>query len=1171
MYIKSIVLDGFKSYGQRTEITGFDSMFNAITGLNGSGKSNILDSICFVLGISNLTHVRANSLQDLIYKSGQAGVNKATVSITFDNRNNTQCPSGYENIDEIVITRQIAIGGKNKYMINGTNVTSKKIQDLFCSIQLNVNNPHFLIMQGRITKVLNMKPPEILSMVEEAAGTRMYEVKKQATQKLIERKDAKLLEFQAVIREELQPKLDKLKAEREHFLEFQRTERELEHLMGLYQVWQYFEAKRNLMKAEKALEDGENKVRSMEGQIEQNRVTIQELEGEIENITSNNQSEFSKELYELEVQLKAKEKHETTINSSVKSIKENISVEGKKKAQLEKRVVSDEKALETQQNQLNKVQSLFETLKENDKRDSEAFSLAERKYEAVCTGMEVNDQGESETLLEQLMNTKEEASKASTESKQASMELVFCQNKLKEMQKQATANSSDYEKDKSDMDKTEKEVTQLESSMAKLNYSETRMADLQEHIRTLNVEVRNLRDSVENFEASKPYTSCKYRDPEPNFNRSRVKGVVCKLINLKDNRYATALETAAGGKLFNVVVDTDDTSRKLLQKGDLQTRTTFIPLNKISSSSMDQNTIRLAQNLVGEENCMPALSLINYDKSLSAAMQYVFGNVFICKDINVAKKVTFHDRIRKRCVTLDGDSTDPSGTLSGGARQKGESILKQLQQIIKLENELRIKEEELTQITNEMRQLSGTQEQYNSLKYKLEIAKHQLKLINHRLMNTTFARQKEELDTLKKQIADLQVKVKTSQETEKQCLAKVKDLENKMKDATGYQERRLKEAEAEMKKAKSQADKSKKEWAQREQEYRTLTLEIEELTKTVKTTKEEIISTEESIAKMQEEYDQILEKLDEAKKDVSECQSEVKRLKSIITEKNKEVQGKIKKKDQLAAQIVELELQIKKYSHELKDLKSACKNSKFREQEYAKKIGNNDYNKEKGESLTPKEGEDLERRIKLLQEKTHKLGRTVNAQAQNMFSVEEKRFEDILKKQKIVQVDRAKLVKLIAQLDGKKENALKLAHEQVSKDFGSIFSTLLPGANGRLVPTLGKTILQGLEIKVSLGNVWKDSLTELSGGQRSLAALSLILAMLLFKPAPLYILDEVDAALDLSHTQNIGSMLRSHFKKSQFIVVSLKDGMFNNANVLFRTKFLDGVSTIQRTENTKKG
>merc|ERR1712209_239230 len=110
----------------------------------------------------------------------------------------------------------------------------------------------------------------------------------------------------------------------------------------------------------------------------------------------------------------------------------------------------------------------------------------------------------------------------------------------------------------------------------------------------------------------------------------------------------------------------------------------------------------------------------------------------------------------------------------------------------------------------------------------------------------------------------------------------------------------------------------------------------------------------------------------------------------------------------------------------------------------------------------------------------------------------------------------------------------------------------------------GKDVLDGLEVKVAFGGKWKDSLSELSGGQRSLVALSLILALLLFKPAPMYILDEIDSALDLSHTQNIGHMIRTHFPHSQFIVVSLKEGMFNHANVLFRTRFVDGTSGVTR-------
>lgn len=132
-------------------------------------------------------------------------------------------------------------------------------------------------------------------------------------------------------------------------------------------------------------------------------------------------------------------------------------------------------------------------------------------------------------------------------------------------------------------------------------------------------------------------------------------------------------------------------------------------------------------------------------------------------------------------------------------------------------------------------------------------------------------------------------------------------------------------------------------------------------------------------------------------------------------------------------------------------------------------------------------------------------------------------------------------------------------------DFGGIFAELLPGNFAKLQPPESQDLMQGLEVKVQLGSVWKQSLTELSGGQRSLIALSLIMALLQFKPAPMYILDEIDAALDLSHTQHIGQLFRTRFKGSQFIVVSLKEGLFTNANVLFRTRFRDGTSIVERT------
>ena len=161
---------------------------------------------------------------------------------------------------------------------------------------------------------------------------------------------------------------------------------------------------------------------------------------------------------------------------------------------------------------------------------------------------------------------------------------------------------------------------------------------------------------------------------------------------------------------------------------------------------------------------------------------------------------------------------------------------------------------------------------------------------------------------------------------------------------------------------------------------------------------------------------------------------------------------------------------------------------------------------------------------------------------------------------------------MLRELDVEKTKALEATWRCVSASLGSIFSALLPGASASLAlaGSEAEGVMGGLELRVAFGGVAKDSLSELSGGQRSLLALSLILALLKYKPAPLYILDEIDAALDLSHTQNIGHVLKTHFGEAQFIVVSLKEGMFNHANVLFRTKFVDGVSAVMRTTNGNK-
>jgi len=208
-------------------------------------------------------------------------------------------------------------------------------------------------------------------------------------------------------------------------------------------------------------------------------------------------------------------------------------------------------------------------------------------------------------------------------------------------------------------------------------------------------------------------------------------------------------------------------------------------------------------------------------------------------------------------------------------------------------------------------------------------------------------------------------------------------------------------------------------------------------------------------------------------------------------------------------------------------------------------------------------------RLGKAEEGQEKLSKLINKKAVTMFEKAQKEYEDLIKKKNQIEADKAQIENFIKELDKKKNEALQKTWGKVDKDFGSIFSTLLPGAKAKLVPVC-KSFLEGLCVKVAFGGIWKESLSELSGGQRSLVSLSLVLSLLLFKPAPMYILDEIDSALDLSHTQNIGEMIKTHFTQSQFIVISLKEGMFNNANVLFTVKNVNGASVVSRSENKKQ-
>lgn len=273
----------------------------------------------------------------------------------------------------------------------------------------------------------------------------------------------------------------------------------------------------------------------------------------------------------------------------------------------------------------------------------------------------------------------------------------------------------------------------------------------------------------------------------------------------------------------------------------------------------------------------------------------------------------------------------------------------------------------------------------------------------------------------------------------------------------------------------------------------------------------------------------------------------IKEQKDSIASKHSELRKAMSRKDKLLKRNDDLELQIKKKESELSNIKNDNKEGYDRirnlEQQhkwietdrdyFGAKNTKYDYSKENPEESGEK--------LRTATEQFNKVKKRINEKAMMLLEREEEELKSVCDRKGIVENDRKKIKGILKDLDAEKMELLRKAWQQVTENFGNIFSVLLPGAQATLVPSPGMEFYQGLNIKVGFNDVWKESLTELSGGQRSLVALSLILAMLKYKPAPIYILDEVDAALDMSHTQNIGRMLKMHFTNSQVSNASVQN------------------------------
>ncbi|KAL2314879.1 Structural maintenance of chromosomes protein [Schizosaccharomyces pombe] len=1170
MKIEELIIDGFKSYAVRTVISNWDDQFNAITGLNGSGKSNILDAICFVLGITNMSTVRAQNLQDLIYKRGQAGITRASVTIVFNNRDPASSPIGFENHPQVSVTRQIIMGGTSKYLINGHRALQQNVQNLFQSVQLNINNPNFLIMQGRITKVLNMKATEILSMIEEASGTRMFEERKEKAFRTMQRKEAKVEEINTLLREEIEPRLTKLRTEKKTFLEYQHIYNDLERLSHLCTAYDYYKLSLKVEELTVQASQKHSHIAEMESSLQTSKQEVLILKEKIKKIEDERMRQMSVSSDRtLDSQLQTVNENITRISTSIELKNTALEEEHGNLQQIRGKAKELETLLRGKRKRLDEVLSVYEKRKDEHQSISKDFKSQEELISSLTTGLSTTEGHETgySRKLHEARDTLNDF-KAEKETSRLKLEGLNKQISLTKPKKaEATKRCDQLNRE---IDILQNHVEKLKMSLKNTNSDITGEDVLQQKLKQLGKDRGNLLNELDALKSKLAYMEFTYTDPTPNFDRSKVKGLVAQLLTLNEENYdkQTALEITAGGRLYNLIVETEKIGAQLLQKGNLKRRVTIIPLNKITSFVASAERVGAAKK-ISNNKAQLALELIGYDDELLPAMQYVFGSTLVCDTPESAKKVTFHPSVKLKSVTLDGDVYDPSGTLTGGSVNKSAGPLLQIQKLNSLQLKLQVVTSEYEKLETQLKDLKTQNANFHRLEQEIQLKQHELTLLIEQRETDSSFRLLSDYQQYKDDVKDLKQRLPELDRLILQSDQAIKKIERDMQEWKHNKGSKMAELEKEFNQYKHKLDEFTPILEKSENDYNGVKLECEQLEGELQNHQQSLVQGESTTSLIKTEIAELELSL------VNEEHNR-KKLTELIEIESAKFSGLNKEIDSLStsmktfeSEINNGELTIQKLNHEFdrlereKSVAITAINHLEKENDWID--GQKQHFGKQGTifDFHSQNMRQCREQLHNLKPRFASMRKAINPKVMDMIDGVEKKEAKLRSMIKTIHRDKKKIQDTVKSIDRFKRSALEKTWREVNSSFGEIFDELLPGNSAELQPPENKEFTDGLEIHVKIGSIWKDSLAELSGGQRSLVALALIMSLLKYKPAPMYILDEIDAALDLSHTQNIGRLIKTKFKGSQFIIVSLKEGMFTNANRLFHVRFMDGSSVVQ--------
>ncbi len=1174
MYLKSIEVQGFKSFANKITFK-FHNGITGIVGPNGSGKSNVADAVRWVLGEQKVKQLRGASMQDVIFSGTEMRkpLGYAYVAITLDNRDR-QLSIDFE---EVTVARRLYRSGESEYMINNSPCRLKDVYELFYDTGIGKEG-YSIIGQGQIDKILSGKPEERRELFDEAAGIVKFKRRKAASVKKLESEQQNLLRVSDILAE-LEKQTGPLERQSEKARIYLKKKEELKTLDVNMFLLDNRQVNEQLVKVEENYRTASRDFAQTTEKYEHIKTEYEEIQQEVERLGA--------EIEKAHAELTDTSAIRGKLEGEIGILREQIhSVEGNKEHLLNRLAAveadiaeksSDKSGIMTQKASIDEQVAKLETA-----RDEARERLEEVQAQMEQLNTEIEN---AKNVIMQALNDR-----ADTRSRMERFDTMLEQTQIRKAEltsRLVRVKSDEAEADQlvaeleDQFEETNKKVTQLNEKQAA---AEKRLLEIKG---LLTEDNRVLQETKEKYHQEKSrldalnnlteryegYGGSVKMVMEQKKTEKGIVGVVADIIKV-EKKYETAIETALGGNIQNIVTEEEDTAKRMIAflKKHKYGRATFLPLTSIRHPQEFKN-----QDVLKEAGVIGmADKLVRIDEKYRNVAKAMLGRIVVVDDVNHALAIAKKYAYGVRMVTLEGELLVPGGAISGGAFKNNSNLLGRRREL----EELGKKVKELSEKTESLeREIQNIREERNKLRVQSETLRVTLQNAfieqNTIRLNLEAAKEKKEetangfgdLKTEEAQIEETFKEIETGKEEIRKKLQASEALEQEENAKIGACQKKLEELrtlESDYAAKAAEWDVEVEKMLQKQefgqQNVDRIDAEIERHRKEKQEIEESMAAGAEEAERKRHNIEEILLTIEASQKAQSDAEKKLQedtQQRELLSEKQKTF---FDRREELSGQMTGLDKEVYRLNAQKEKLEESIETQiNYMWNEY--EITLSDAASLRKEELT--DLAEMKRDIAALKDQIKKLG-DVNVNAIEDYKNIMERYT-FLKGQHDDLIEAEKTLEhIITELDTAMRRQFQEKFKEIAGEFDKVFKELFGGGKGTLELMEDEDILEaGIRIIAQPPGKKLQNMMQLSGGEKALTAIALLFAIQNLKPSPFCLLDEIEAALDENNVTRFAKYLHKLTKNTQFIVITHRRGTMEKADQLYGITMQEkGVSAL---------